>query len=238
MQKITKKFTDVSCEYSFAFGELIACPSAGNEASDQRSWKFDLKNELGIYVGEADGYKRGRLIYWPHSHGTAVRYHCWPLELTDAQFLKHYNRRVSMTSGTLPFQEVANAVHDWSRDRQISEDELKWLATDIEPLRDSLAGDESDQDDSPSGSSSNVRPDPEPDPIGMHVREPRRWLKAISPSDRVLRNKAKSYFADTLDEIYLQYGEYQFMNQDFSGLAKITVIDCVLTILDRIRTIQ
>ena len=124
LQKITKQVTDVSSEYKFIFGELLAVAKPGNLASDQRSWKFDLKNEVGIYIGEAEGYKRGHNVYWPKSHSTAVRYHCWPLDMTGDQFLHYYSQRSTIRYGTTPFEEVAGAVYDWTKDRQKEEKDL------------------------------------------------------------------------------------------------------------------
>jgi len=33
----------------------------------KRTWKFDVRNELGIYLGEAKGSVRGGLVYYPSS---------------------------------------------------------------------------------------------------------------------------------------------------------------------------
>ena len=46
-QIITKERVDLARDYPFAFGDFVCV----HRPEDTGEWKFDLKNELGIYVG-------------------------------------------------------------------------------------------------------------------------------------------------------------------------------------------
>ena len=50
--------------YRFAFGELLCFPLQDHE----RTWKFDVKNDIGFYVGDEDSTKGGSLIYTQDTH--------------------------------------------------------------------------------------------------------------------------------------------------------------------------
>ena len=67
LQVITGEFTDFEVSHRFAFGALLACATPGNTPSEAKTWKFDAKNELGIYIGIPSGAKRSSLVYWPLS---------------------------------------------------------------------------------------------------------------------------------------------------------------------------
>jgi hypothetical protein len=57
MQFITKDTLDFNTSFQFNFGDLVAVALPGVESG--KEWKFDIKNQLGIYCGNASGYKRG-----------------------------------------------------------------------------------------------------------------------------------------------------------------------------------
>ena len=109
-QLVTKGHTDFRTSYGFAFGDIVSVVIPDN----QRTWKFDMKTDLGIYVGQPSTYKRGCLIYWPSTRTTSVRLDCVRLEITDTQFLHYYQRRYLLNSNTPPLREVLNAVHDFN----------------------------------------------------------------------------------------------------------------------------
>ena len=136
-QVLTGESTDFSQAYRFAFGDLLACALPGNLPGEAKTWKFDVKNELGIYVGNPSDIKRASLVYWPRSHSVSVRLHCWKLDMTDEQFISYYNRRGEMQDGSIPFARVVDAVTDFNElVRSDSADEL--VTPSVTPLLGSV----------------------------------------------------------------------------------------------------
>ena len=54
---------DLSVHFLFAFGDFVAVCLVEPELR----CKFDLRRDLGIYLGDADGTKRGSLVLNPHT---------------------------------------------------------------------------------------------------------------------------------------------------------------------------
>ena len=106
---ITKQILDFSTTLRFAFGDVIAY----NIPADQRNWKFDLHNDIGIYVGHAVDTKHGCLIYSPRDKSVKVRYDCRKIEITDKQFMHYYLERILKIEEPLAYSEIENAFHDF-----------------------------------------------------------------------------------------------------------------------------
>jgi hypothetical protein len=113
-QVFTKEQLDFNLEKRFQFGDLIAVGLPG----DGKAWKFDMRNEVVIYVGDSADIKRGALVYWPYSHNVSERMHMWKLDMTDAQYMQFYRRKMDMLRAPLPYGEIAGAVMDFSRLRE------------------------------------------------------------------------------------------------------------------------
>ena len=106
---IYKKKLDLTRDYPFAFGDFV-CVHRPEESGE---WKFDLKNELGIYMGSPAECKGGKLIYWPFTHSTSVRGDVTKIEITDEQFLRYYAKAIVKGDGPLPYRVVADAVEEF-----------------------------------------------------------------------------------------------------------------------------
>ena len=63
---------DFYVKLHFSFGDFVAAriPDA------EKKWKFDLRRDLGIYLGDADDTKRGSLILIPSTGSVQVRLDC------------------------------------------------------------------------------------------------------------------------------------------------------------------
>jgi hypothetical protein len=59
-QRITKEVLDFNEVFRFAFGDIVVVAIPDHE----KKFKFDMKNHVGIYVGQPSE-KRGSRIYWP-----------------------------------------------------------------------------------------------------------------------------------------------------------------------------
>jgi hypothetical protein len=142
LQAITKECLDFETSYKFNFGDLVAVALPGNKI--EKNWKFDVRNQLGIYCGQPEN-KGGNMIYWPCEHTISVRYSCWKIEVTDRQFMMYYEQRHHIRSGSLKFAQVEGAFHDFTKAAAMDEaEEKKWLAT-LKPLSSSLGGDDFQQ---------------------------------------------------------------------------------------------
>jgi Reverse transcriptase (RNA-dependent DNA polymerase) len=137
LQAITKEALDFDTSFKFNFGDLVAVALPGNKI--EKNWKFDVKNQLGIYCGQPET-KGGNMIYWPCEHSISVRYSCWKIEVTDRQFMMYYEQRHHMREGSLKFNQVEGAFHDFTKAAELDEaEEKKWIAS-LHPLSSSLGG--------------------------------------------------------------------------------------------------
>ena len=101
--------TDLSREFKFVFGDLVAV----HVPDEVKAWKFDTRNQLGIYVGEDDATKGGHLVYWPYSQAVTPRDTLTKLEITDAQFLHYFSKLINAKTKTLPYKSIEIAVEDF-----------------------------------------------------------------------------------------------------------------------------
>ena len=70
---------DLSVKFLFSFVDFVAVRIPDGE----KKWKFDLRRDLGIYLGDADDNKRGSLILNPSTGSVQVRLYCIKLKLSD-----------------------------------------------------------------------------------------------------------------------------------------------------------
>jgi hypothetical protein len=83
-------------EFKFAFGDFVGV----NFPSDEKEWKFDLRNDLAIYLGEAEE-KRGHRLLFPFTGQELVRLDVFRLDITDGEFLRLHSIASSMRDGRL-----------------------------------------------------------------------------------------------------------------------------------------
>jgi len=236
LQLITGEVTDFESNLRFAFGDLLACATAGNTSAEGKSWKFDAKNELGIFIGTPSDSKRGVLVYWPQSQSISERFHCWKLDMSDTQFMQYYRRREEMRGGAMPLVEVLEHTIDFR-------------------ILQEVAG--RGASDSPL-----VRPAPDPEPAGSFTpplleveaedelaeEEARRRMLELPPalplkdrpplgSDRVLRPRVQRVVAtaavgggdseqlggETIGDVLDALGLWHFENAQYAGAVKVTV---------------
>jgi hypothetical protein len=60
---------DAHHQYRFAFGDLLCFSLQEHE----QLWRFDVKNDIGFYMGDADSIKGGSLVYIQYTYSTLVR---------------------------------------------------------------------------------------------------------------------------------------------------------------------
>jgi len=109
LQLITGERLDLERDFKFGFGDFVAvCTPA-----ELKSWKFDMRNQIGIYVGSVEDCSGGNLIYWPFDKSTSIRYDVVKLEITDQQFLHFFHRKVIDNINSLPYSYVTSAMESF-----------------------------------------------------------------------------------------------------------------------------
>ena len=107
-------FIDAHHQYRFAFGDLLCFPLQDHE----RLWKFDVKNDIGFYVGDEDSVKGGSLIYLPYTHNVLTRGNGHRILISDIQLLQWYSQRRDIRRNPLPYSIVKDAVMDLLANRE------------------------------------------------------------------------------------------------------------------------
>jgi hypothetical protein len=72
-------------QYRFTFGDLLCFPLQDHE----RTWKFNVKNDIGFYVGDEDNTKGGSLIYMPYTHKILTRGGGYRILISDVKLLQY-----------------------------------------------------------------------------------------------------------------------------------------------------
>lgn len=105
----TNTTIDTNTEYLYGFGQMI-CYSVPKE---RRTWKFDLRNHVGIYVGEVHGMKDGSAIFNPFDRTIYARGGTAAIKVSDKQFLEYYVNRMHEHDQRAPIRRVEGAMHDF-----------------------------------------------------------------------------------------------------------------------------
>ena len=167
--RITGNPTDVSKRFQFAFGDLLAV----GIPKELRRWKFDLRNDIGVYVGQPPGVVDAANVYYPDTGQILTRGSLYKLEISDESVLKYFQRRKDMRETTLTSRSFQDALADIDFDTlvetegQVTEASASSLPNLSMPLSD---------DD-------------------IHLPAPVQRVpatKTVIPSDRVLRSQSKT----------------------------------------------
>jgi hypothetical protein len=105
---------DAHHQFRFVFGDLLCFPLQDNE----RLWKFDVKNDIGFYVGDEDSVKGGSVIYMPYSHSFLTRGNGHRVLISDIQLLQWYSQRRDIRRNPLPYSIAHNAIMDLLANRE------------------------------------------------------------------------------------------------------------------------
>jgi hypothetical protein len=92
MQAITGIATNISNVFLFAFGQLVLLTIVQPE----HRHKLDVKNDIGIYIGQPEGQVDSHYIWMPATRKVVNRSNATKLNLTRSDYDKYYSRRVDM----------------------------------------------------------------------------------------------------------------------------------------------
>ena len=76
----------------------------------KRKWRFDLRSELGVYLGTADVSVNGGLIYYPSTRAFYARGDIVPLQITPQEFERYSNIRSDTKQNLLKIPELSIQV--------------------------------------------------------------------------------------------------------------------------------
>ena len=117
-QIITGSTVNLSKQFQFTFGDTVAV----RIPPETKSWKFDLKYDLGIYVGQPDGSVDSGLIFLPYDRKLIVRTDLIRITLTNEQFLHYSHRRHGIRDSTTPWKAISTAFPDIEYDFSVPAD--------------------------------------------------------------------------------------------------------------------
>jgi len=111
-QRLTGKPTDLSRTFLFAFGEVVAVHKPDVEQGN----RFDLKREIGIWVGQPNGYVDGSLVYWPATNKVSVRNDLIRVDISEEQLLRHLRRKVTLNEMIPPMNILKDYAYSFAKD--------------------------------------------------------------------------------------------------------------------------
>ena len=125
MELITGERVDLNIKFPHAFGDFlaVAIPEPG------RVWKFDLKRDLGIYVGQPPE-KRGMSILNPQTGAIVSRMDAVKIEITDTQFLQYFRIRSDLLSGESLRKRVDQADDTFGEELAANLDQIEEVPPD------------------------------------------------------------------------------------------------------------
>jgi hypothetical protein len=116
--RINGKPLDLRRKFQFAFGDLVAA----GIPEDLRSWKFDLRNDIGIYVGQPVGMVHSSYVYYPGTGNVLARGSIRKLELDETKVLQYFQRRQNILERSLRPQAFFDALGQLIPPEQIQYD--------------------------------------------------------------------------------------------------------------------
>lgn len=114
MKNDNEKWTNVANTYNFQMGELVGV----GIAKEHRTWKFDTKRELGVYVGQPAGQVDSHLIYFPYTDSVLARADVIPLSIPQEDLARMYLIRAGMRKP----QSVYGRVKEMAQDLGLASD--------------------------------------------------------------------------------------------------------------------
>jgi len=108
----TNQTVNLHTTFLFAFGDIVII---NVESKPEKNFKFDSKNQLGIYMSTSPGHKYAGMVYFPSEHQVLHRYTLAYLNISDLTFYTWYRKRYDLHGNHWsPYQTIANAFHDFT----------------------------------------------------------------------------------------------------------------------------
>jgi len=117
-QIITKNSTKLNNQFKFKFGEvvIVGIPKINRDS------KFDIRNDIGIYIGQELGMVDTHRVYYPHTNSYHNRGSVSKLEATKEQLQEWFAKRIENKQPV--YKQVAEAYHNLLSDSEVQQEEL------------------------------------------------------------------------------------------------------------------
>jgi len=125
-QVITKERLTVSNQFLFKFGEAVCVPVVAPE----KLWRFDSKNDIGIYVGQPSGMVNGSSVFYPWSGKIFERGSLSKITADMDDIDKWIGVRNEMMLGKLSMGQLHQKLRD---ELSNTRDKMEFLLTGKEP---------------------------------------------------------------------------------------------------------
>ena len=167
---ITGYKTNLKKTFQFTFGDLVAV----HLPKDKRNWKFDLRWDVGVYVGQPEHSVEASLVYFPYKNQLLVRTDVAKLNITEETYKRFYFKRYDMAEN--PASTATRIVRRLDEIQFDFDKPLEQDANDSEtiPMNAPL-----------------VEPDEVPIELQTDSNKRRRKDWGFLPEPRVTRSKAK-----------------------------------------------
>ena len=103
---ISGEVLDVSYQLMHVFGEVILW----RNPKELKRWKFDIRNEVGLYLGDRHGLKGAVQAYHPYRRTIETRGNVWRINVSDLQLIKWYESQHKKHSMDDPYYVIDDYV--------------------------------------------------------------------------------------------------------------------------------
>ena len=89
---LTGRRVNLNKSFQFAFGDLVAV----HITKERRKWKFDLRWDVGIFIGQPEASVDAAIVYYPFDGKIFTRTDLIKLEITDDAYRRYYSCRYEL----------------------------------------------------------------------------------------------------------------------------------------------
>ena len=103
-EMITGNKVNLQKTFQFTFGDLVAV----HMPKEKRNWKFDLRWDIGVYVGQPEHSVEAAVVYFPYRNALLVRTDVAKLEITEEAYKRFYFKRYDVSGSSI---STATRIH-------------------------------------------------------------------------------------------------------------------------------
>ena len=98
----SEETVDVGRMYQHHFGDLLAV----GVPKELRSWRFDTRRDLGIFLGHPEGNVNSSYVYFPYEDAIKIRGDCIPLDLPPEDLASFFCAKAGFRGGLSSWSTV------------------------------------------------------------------------------------------------------------------------------------
>ena len=112
-EMITGRKTNLQKSFQFVFGDIVAV----HLPKDRRNWKFDMRWDVGVYVGQPEHSVEAALVYFPYKNQLLVRTDVAKMDMTVEDYRRFYFKRFNMTENVASTAtRLSHHIDNWAYD--------------------------------------------------------------------------------------------------------------------------